>query len=124
MGIEIAHALASALGRRLSELVRKAECNGGGASASPCHGQLRDSFLVECPPLDICCKRVVFHKAHTEDDALAVCKRPSHDYVSASHRVFAAVLAADNADSSLRIESLYDSQHVDPAALGTVRSSD
>ena len=72
------------------------------------------------PSLDICRKRVVVHKAHTENNALAGCKRPSHDYVSASYGVFTAILAADNADSSLRIESLYDSQHVDPAALAIV----
>ena len=72
------------------------------------------------PSLDICRKRVVVHKAHTENNALASCKRSSQDHISASYGVFAAILAADNTDSSLRIERLYDSQHVDPAALAIV----
>ena len=79
------------------------------------HGNLRDSSRVGCPSSDICRKRVVVHKAHTENNALASCKRSNHYYVSASYRVFAPILAADNADSSLRIERLYDSQHMHPA---------
>ena len=66
---------------------------------------------------------MAFHKAHTENDALAGCKRPSDDYVRASYGVFAAILAADNADSPLRVERLYDSQHMRPAFV-TVPSSD
>ena len=46
---------------------------------------------------------------------LASCKRLKLDYVSENYRVFAAIFTAYNADSSLRIESLYDSSHVVPA---------
>jgi hypothetical protein len=46
---------------------------------------------------------------------LTSCKRLKLDYVSESYGIFAAIFTADNADSSLRIESLYDSSHVVPA---------
>lgn len=76
---------------------------------------LRDSFRVGLPYPDVCRKRVVVHKADAEMNKLASCKRLNLDYVSESYGVFVAIFTAYNADSSLRIESLYDSSHVAPA---------
>ena len=45
---------------------------------------------------------------------LASCKRLKLDYVSENYGVFPAIFTEYNADSSLRIESLYDSSHVTP----------
>jgi hypothetical protein len=78
---------------------------------------LRDSFRVGLPYPDVCRKRVVVHKADAEMNKLASCKRLKLDYVSESYGVFVAIFTAYNADSSLRIESLYDSSHVAPAAF-------
>ena len=66
------------------------------------------------PYPDVCRKRVVVHKADAEMNKLASCKRLKLDYVSESYGVFAAIFTAYNADSSFRIESLYDSSHVAP----------
>jgi hypothetical protein len=57
---------------------------------------------------------MVVHKADAEMNKLASCKRLKLDYVSESYGVFAAIFTAYNADSSFRIESLYDSSHVAP----------
>lgn len=76
---------------------------------------LRDSFRVGLPYPDVCRKRVVVHKTDAEMNKLASCKRLKLDYVSESYGVFAAIFTEYNADSSLRIESLYDSSHVAPA---------
>ena len=76
---------------------------------------LKDSFRVGLPYPDVCRKCVVVHKADAEMNKLASCKRLKLDYVSENYRVFAAIFTAYNADSSLRIESLYDSLHVPPA---------
>jgi hypothetical protein len=46
---------------------------------------------------------------------LASCKRLKLDYVSENYGVFPAIFTEYNADSSLRIETLYDSSHVTPA---------
>lgn len=75
---------------------------------------LRDSFRVGLPYPDVCRKRVVVHKADAEMNKLASCKRLKLDYVSESYGVFVAIFTAYNADSSLRIESLYDSSHAAP----------
>jgi len=75
---------------------------------------LRDSIRVGLPYPDVCRKRVVVHKADAEMNKLASCKRLKLDYVSESYGVLAAIFTAYNADSSLRIESLYDSSHVAP----------
>jgi len=48
---------------------------------------------------------------------LAGRKRLSLDYVGESYGVFATHLAEDNTNSSVRIESLYDSSHGVPASL-------
>jgi hypothetical protein len=48
---------------------------------------------------------------------LAGRKRLSLDYVGESYGIFATRLVEDNANSSLRIKSLYDSSHVVPASL-------
>ena len=76
---------------------------------------LRDSFRVGLPYPYVCRKRVVVHKADPEMNKLTCCKRLKLNYVSESDGVFAAIFPAYNADSSLRIESLYDSSHVAPA---------
>jgi len=75
---------------------------------------LRDSFRVGLPYPDVCRKRVVVHKTDAEMNKLASRKRLKLDYVSESYGVFAAIFTEYNADSSLRIESLYDSSHVAP----------
>jgi hypothetical protein len=43
---------------------------------------------------------------------LAGRKRLSRDYVGESYGIFATRLVEDNANSSLRIKSLYDSAHI------------
>lgn len=48
---------------------------------------------------------------------LAGRKRLSLDYIGESYGVFATHLAEDNTNSSVRIESLYDSSHGVPASL-------
>jgi len=66
------------------------------------------------PYPDVCRKCAIVHKADAEMNKLASCKRLKLDYVSENYGVFAAIFTAYNADSSLRIESLYDSSHVTP----------
>ena len=78
---------------------------------------LSDSLPVGVPFPNVCCKRVIIHKANTEMNKLAGRKRLSRDYVGESYGIFATRLVEDNTNSSLRIESLYDSSHVVPAPL-------
>jgi len=60
---------------------------------------------------------VIIHKANTEMNKLAGRKRLGRDYVGESYGIFATHLAEDDTNSSLRIESLYDSAHVVPASV-------
>ncbi len=59
----------------------------------------------------------MIHKANTEMNKLAGRKRLSLDYVGESYGIFATHLAEDNTNSSLRIESLYDSSHLVPKTV-------
>jgi hypothetical protein len=78
---------------------------------------LSDSLPVGVPSPNVCCKCLIIHKANTEMNKLAGRKRLSLDYVGESYGIFATHLAEDNTNSSLRIESLYDSSHLVPASL-------
>ena len=80
---------------------------------------LSDSLPVGVPSPNVCCKCLMIHKANTEMNKLAGRKRLSLDYVGESYGIFATHLAEDNTNSSLRIESLYDSSHVVPASLSS-----
>ena len=60
---------------------------------------------------------MIAHKANTEMNKLASHESLRLDCVGESYGIFATHLAEDNTDSSLRIESLYDSSHVVPASL-------
>jgi hypothetical protein len=60
---------------------------------------------------------MIVHKADTEKNKLTRFKRLNSDHISESYGIFAAIFTVDNADSSVRVKSLYDSSHVTPMPL-------
>jgi hypothetical protein len=63
---------------------------------------------------DVCRKAMIVHKADTEINRLARFKGLNSDHISESDGIFAAIFTVNNADSSLRIEGLYDALHMTP----------
>ena len=90
-----------------------------------CHRKLQTraiSFLrIGLPYPHVCRKPVNAHKANTEMNKLASHESLRLHCVGESYGIFATHLAEDNTDSSLRIESLYDSSHVVSASLPPFR---
>jgi hypothetical protein len=55
---------------------------------------------------------MAFYKANTEMNKLTRHQRSKVEYVNVSYGILGTVLTVDDADSPLRIESLYGSSHV------------
>ena len=61
---------------------------------------------------------MIVHIAETEKHKLTSFKRLKGDYVSENYGIFAAIITADNANSSVRIKGLYDALHMTTSAIG------
>jgi hypothetical protein len=75
-------------------------------------------LLIRPRYADVCRKDMIVHIAETEKHKLTSFKRLKGDYVSENYGIFAAIITADNANSSVRIKGLYDALHMTTSAIG------
>ena len=61
---------------------------------------------------------MIVHIAQTEKNKLTSFKSLKVDYVGENYGIFAAIITADNANSSVRIKGLYDALHMTTSAIG------
>ena len=77
----------------------------------------RGALLKRPRHADVRRKRTIVHKADSEVNDLADLKRFNDDNIGESHRIISTIFTADDAESLIRIETLYDSLHMAPAFL-------